>query len=57
VISLSSRGFGPRKLMKVSPSVFPIGCAGMEKWLSTLFTTTIAMPLGKDVPPLQNRFA
>ena len=22
-----------------------------------LFTTTIAMPLGKDVPPSQNRFA
>jgi transposase len=27
---LSSRPFGPRKLMKVAQSVFPIGCAGME---------------------------
>jgi len=27
---LSSRAFGPRKLMKVAQSVFPIGCAGME---------------------------
>jgi hypothetical protein len=26
----SSRAFGPRKLMKVAQSVFPIGCAGME---------------------------
>jgi hypothetical protein len=27
---LSSRAFGPRKLMKVAQCVFPIGCAGME---------------------------
>jgi hypothetical protein len=28
--TLSSRAFGPRNLMKVAQSVFPIGCAGME---------------------------
>ena len=42
--SLSSRAFGPRKLMKVAQSVFPIGCAGAENRLSTLLTTAIMGP-------------
>src|SRR5882724_4212698 len=36
---LSSRAFGPRKLMKVAQSLFPIGCAGAENRLSTLITS------------------